>query len=184
MNRRVWTTVGVALAILILAAGAYVLARLLATGSSIGRILGGPRVMLATGDGEVVEAKWVAAEAVPDSSPDVSGAYARHQDNSIFVDETEGGFFLSAGEDGSVTVTNTTGRISEVVVTSETAVYVDVTLEDIDDAVSNGEIHQTLKPGSVEDVGELSFVQAWGDMRGDRLVADLLLYTRPPVISR
>jgi len=30
----------------------------------------------------------------------------------------------------------------------------------------------------------MSFVQAWGEMHGDRLIASVLLYNRPPVIAR
>jgi hypothetical protein len=184
MNRKMWTIGGVALAVLVLAAGAFVIARLLTTGSGIGGLVGGGRVKLSTGDGTVVDAEWVPAEEAPDSSPDVAGAYAGRKDNSILVDETEGGFLISGSQDDGFTVANTTGRISEVVVTGETVVYVDVTLEDIDRALSDGQIHQTLKPGDVEEIGELSFVQAWGDMRGDRLIAELLLFTHPPVLSR
>jgi hypothetical protein len=180
----VWIGIGVTLLVLLLAGGAFVGARLLTAGSVFGQADGGPRVRVATGDGQVVDAQWVRAEGMPESSPDVSGAFHGRQDNSIFVDETEGGFFISEGEDGSFSVANTTGKISEVVVTSETLLYVDVTIEEMDEALSDGYLHQRVEPGTVEEIGEMSFVRAWGEQRGDRLIATVLLYSRPPVISR
>jgi hypothetical protein len=184
MKRKVWTGIGLTLLLLLLAGGAFVGARLLTAGSVIGGAAGEPRVRVATGDGQVVDAQWVRAEGMPESSPDVSGAFAGRQDNSIFVDETEGGFLISKGEDGSFSVTNTTGKISEVVVASETLVYVDETLDNMDEALSDGQLHQRVQPGTVEEIGEMSFVRAWGERRGDRLIASVLLYNRPPVISR
>jgi hypothetical protein len=132
----------------------------------------------------MVEADWVQAEELPESPPDIVGVFSQRQDNSIFVDETVGGFVLSPDDDGSVSVSNATGQISEIVVTAETVVRVDVTLENVDEALAEGVLHQKLEPGSVEEIGELSFVRAWGEMRGDRLIASLLVYNRPPVISR
>ena len=184
MKRTTLIVAGIVLLALLLVGGAYMAGRLLGLG--IGDLGGGdgPKVMLGRGDGEMVEAEWVKAEELPESSPDVAGVYERRHDNSIFVDETKGGFMLAQDEDGSISVTNATGKISEIVVTAETAVYVDVTLEDIDAGLAEGVIHQKLEPGTVEEIGDLSFVRAWGEMRGDRLIADVLVYNRPPVISR
>ena len=184
MKRTALIVAGIALLALLLVGGAYMAGRLLGLG--IGDLGGSdsPKVMIGTGDGPAVEVDWVRSEELPDESPDVAGVYERRQDNSIFVDETEGGFRLAQADDGSISVTNATGKISEIVVTSETAVHVDVTMEDIDDALAEGVVRQKLEPGTVEEIGDLSFVRAWGEMRGDRLIANVLVYNRPPVISR
>jgi hypothetical protein len=184
MKRTTLIVAGITLLALLLVGGAYMAGRLLGLG--IGDLGGGDglKVMIGTGDGPATEVDWVRAEELSDESPDVAGVYERRQDNSIFVDETEGGFMLAQDEDGSISVTNATGKISEIVVTAETVVHVDVTLEDIDDALAEGVVRQELEPGTVEEIGDLSFVRAWGDMRGDRLIADVLVYNRPPVISR
>jgi hypothetical protein len=184
MKRTALIVAGIALLVLLLVGGAYMGGRLLGLGIGDLGLGGGPKVMIGTGDGPAVEVDWVKAEELPESSPDVAGVYDRRQDNSIFVDETEGGLRLAQSDDGSISVTNATGKISEIVVTAETAIYVDVTLEDIDAGIAEGVIHQKLEPGTVEEIGDLSFVQAWGEMRGDRLIASLLIYSRPPVISR
>jgi hypothetical protein len=173
------------LCVLLLAGGAFVITRQLSGESLFGQMGGGGRVKIASGDGKVVDAEYVPSDKLPISSPDVSGAYERRQDNSFFIDETEGGFFLSKNDDGTISVANATGNIREVVVTHDTLVYVDVTLEDIDDPVAaDGKVYQTVRPGTVEEIGELSWVVAWGETRGDRLIADLLLYRRPPVLNK
>jgi hypothetical protein len=184
MKRKGWIMISLGLLAPLLAGGAFMAGRLLGQGKGNLGMGGGPKVGIGSGDGSVVEADWVRAEELPDESPDVSGVFSRRQDNSIFVDETDGGFVLSRDEDGSMSVTNATGKISEVVVTAETVVYVDVTLDIVDEAMASGVLHQHVKSGTVEEIGELSFVRAWGEMRGDRLIAGVLVYNRPPVISR
>jgi hypothetical protein len=168
--------------VLLLAGGAFVAGRLLSAGSETDD--DGPTLKIANGSGQVTNAQWIQAEEYPDSEPDVAGAFARRQDNSLFVNETEDGFVLTRNDEGVFSVANATGQIHEVVVTGETAVYVDVTNDNIDEAVSDGKLYQKLRAGSIEEIGDLSYVRAWGEMRGDRLVASALIYTRPPVINR
>jgi hypothetical protein len=117
-------------------------------------------------------------------NPDVAGAFVRRQDNSLFINETQDGFRLAQDDTGSVSVINTTGQIHEVVVTGETGVYVDTTNENIDEALSDGKLYQKLSAGSIEEIADLSYVRARGERRGDRLIASVLVYTRPPVINR
>lgn len=176
--------VGLGLLALLLAGGAYMAGRLLGEGAGNGGAGGAAKVGIGTGNGDVVEVDFVPADELPEEPPDVAGAFERRQDNSIFVNETDGGFVLGKTADGTLSVTNATGKISEVVVTAETDVYVDVTLEAVEEGLASGVFRQQLKPGTVEEIGELSFVRAWGEMRGDRLVAVLLVYNRPPVLRR
>ena len=182
MKRITWIVIGI-LALVLLAAGAFTAGQLLLAGEE-SPDNGKPMVNISTGNGPAISAELVPAEEVPESPPDVVGAFSRRQDNSIFVDETEGGFMITRDANGSFSVANATGRIKEVVVTRETLVYVNLTLENLDTAVVDGKLYQQVEPGSVEEIGEMSFVQAWGEMHGDRLIASVLLYNRPPVIAR
>jgi hypothetical protein len=184
MKRIVGIAGGLLLLILLLAGGAFMVGRLLGAGLEGDRDGDGRMVQVTTEDGQVVEAELVRAEEVPDRPPDVVGVFERRLDNSIFVDETEGGLALAVGQDGSLSVVNATGKISEIVVTGETAVYVGKTLEELDETLVDGKLYQKVESGSMEEIGELSFVRGWGEMHGDRLVADVLLYVPPPVISR
>jgi hypothetical protein len=176
--------VGLGLLALLLAGGAFMAGRLLGKGGGNLGSGDGLKVSIGTGNGNVTEVDFVRAEELPEEPPDVAGAFERRQDNSIFVNETDGGFALGKDDDGTLSVTNATGKISEVVITAETDVYVDLSMEMLDEAVAEGVLRQILEPGTVEEIGELSFVRAWGEMRGDRLVASLLVYSRPPVLRR
>jgi hypothetical protein len=184
VDRKGRIVVGLGFLALLLAGGAFMAGRLLGEGAGNGGAGDAAKIGIGTGNGDVVEVDFVPAEELPEEPPDVAGAFERRQDNSIFVNETDGGFVLGKNDDGTLSVTNATGKISEVVVTAETDVYVDVTLEAIEEGLASGVFHQQLKPGTVEEIGELSFVRAWGEMRGDRLVAGLLVYNRPPVLRR
>lgn len=182
MNQRTRVMGAVLLLALLLAGGAFMAGRLLGTG--LGGNEEGPMVTLSTSDGKTVKVEFVRAPELPQESPHVMGAYSGRQDNCIFVNETDGGFVVTKGEDDRFSVANTTGNTSEIVVTGETAVYVDLTNNNIDEALSDGKLYQKLKAGSIEEIGDLSYVRAWGEMRGDRLIASVLIYLRPPVISR
>jgi hypothetical protein len=184
MKRGMWVAGGILCLVVLLAGGAFMAGRLLGAGPSGALAGNAPVVQVSTGDGETVEAQLIWAEQWPEQSPDVAGVFVRMQDNSIFVEETSGGLVLARGDDGSFRVSNATGKINEIVVTNDTAVYVDITFNIMDEALSDGKLYQKLEPGSVEEIGELSLVRAWGEMRGDRLIADLLVYLPPPVIQR
>jgi hypothetical protein len=183
MKRSIVVVAGVLALVLLLAGGAYMGGRLLGAGPEAGDTEG-PTIKIGMGKGPLVEAQWVKAEECPAEDPDVAGAFARRQDNSIFVDETEDGFRISQDDSGSFSIVNTTGQIHEVVVTGETGVYVDSTNEKIDEALSDGKLYQKLGTGTLEEIADLSYVRAWGEKRGDRLIASVLIYTRPPVINR
>jgi len=176
--------IGLGLLALLLAGGAFMAGRLLGEGGGNPGSDDGLKVKIGTSSGNVTEVDYIRAEELPEEPPDSAGAFERRQDNSIFVNETGGGFALGKGDDGTLTVTNATGKISEVVVTTQTDVYVDLSMETLDQAAAEGVLRQIVEPGTVEEIGELSFVRAWGEMRGDRLLARVLLYTRPPVLSR
>jgi len=86
----------------------------------------------------------------------------------------------------------------EVVVSSETRIYKDTTMltqEPIMMVVESGgngippempempelpeKIEQTVEPGTMAEIGPNSFVTIWGERRGDRVYATVLLYQAP-----
>jgi len=184
MDRKGRIVVSLGLLALLLAGGAFMAGRLLGEGAGNHGSSDGEKARIGTDDGKVTEVDFVRAEELPEEPADVVGAFERRQDNSIFVDENDGSFVIAQNDDGTWSAANTTGKISEVVVTTATDVYVDLTMETLDQAAAEGVLRQILEPGTVEEIGDLSFVRAWGEMRGDRLVASLLVYTRPPVLRR
>jgi hypothetical protein len=184
MKRSVLIVSGVVGLVLLLAGAAFLAGQLVGEGSLVEKVVGGPKVSFSSGDGTSVEARFEQAKELPDESADVTGFFARREDNSVFVNEaTGGGFRISIDEEGSVS-TNAGDEETEVVVTNETLVYVDVTAESFDESFQGDTVHQKLEPGTVEEIGEYSIVMAWGEKRGDRVMARLLVYTNPPVIRR
>jgi len=80
------------------------------------------------------------------------------------------------------------GPVTEVVITLETEIYQDVTFGDIA-MISDGdampelpdEIKIEVEPGTADEIGANSFITVWGERRGDRVVATIILF-QPPFI--
>ena len=68
-----------------------------------------------------------------------------------------------------------------MVVTSETIVYKDVTADSFGGRLTSGTVQQKVKPASADEIGEDTVATAWGEKRGDRLVARVLVYTEPVI---
>ena len=95
----------------------------------------------------------------------------------VDTESEEGAFFVSAGDAGPTV---------EVVITQETEIYKDETASQI--LTEDGQLDQVsekiemkIEPGSLDDIGENSFVTIWGERRGDRIIADVVLYE--PLLS-
>ena len=132
--------------------------------------------------GATMIAKLESAGELPQRPPDTVGVFCRREDNRIFVSSGSQGIMYTL--DGRVTSEGDTTEV-EVVATGETAIYEDVTQENLGAGPPSGEtIEQKLEPGQVEEIGQNSVVMAWGERRGERLVAEVLVYTGPPVIVR
>jgi hypothetical protein len=119
---------------------------------------------------------------LPDRAPEVAGIFVRREDNSIFVGT--GNIFLDVEVDGDtgqrdVNLSND-GPEVEVVVTRDTVIYQDTTdMDVISEKSESGEITitQEVTPvDSLEEIPKNTEFQTWGQKRGDRLVADILVY--------
>jgi hypothetical protein len=72
----------------------------------------------------------------------------------------------------------------EVILTSQTIIYQDVTeiLEPV-----NGEIpglQQAAAEGMLDDLSPDSFVTVWGRRSGDRIISDVLFYSNPKMLKK
>jgi hypothetical protein len=124
------------------------------------------------------------ARELPAASPDVTGLLVERKDNSVFV-SLGGQFMVTVGKDGSVnTQTDGNGQTLEVVVTGDTLLYKDVTaLNDIKSQPSSGTVQQKVEPGSLDGIGSNSMISAWGERRGDRVIAQVLVYSQMHLIK-
>jgi hypothetical protein len=169
--------VGIAVLVLLLAAAAFV----------GGRLLNGEGIpgLLSRGVHSPDLIKLPAKE-LPQTPADVNGIFDHRQDKSIFVGT--GHITGSKGQDSSGNVhisLSHDGPVIEVVVTTQTIIYKDTTQQQFNGRPPHqGQIQQVVEPGSVDEMGQLSMITVWGRKTGDRYIADVLVYTPPPVIGK
>jgi hypothetical protein len=185
VKRIIWIVSGMVVLVVLLAGAAFVAGRMWSNKAPQDEALAGPLPVAPvedTSESEAVMMQIKGAQELPQRPPDAIGVFSRREDNRIFVSSSGKGVVIM--EDGGA-ASDPQAQEVEVVVTGETTVYEDVTQKDLgDEPPSGGVVQQKVQPGSVEAIGQNSFVVAWGEKSGDRLVADILVYTGPPVINR
>lgn len=158
--------------VVVVAAAAFVAGRLLNRGGSLGLFAG-------EGDGISI----LRAEELPETSPEQEGIFVGRQDNTILVESDQhGGGGVS---DGPVGMGG--GPQVEVVVTTETLIYHDITQPPARRPTGNDprEIQQTVEEGTLDDLNiSESFVMVWGRKSGDRIIADVLVYSNPVYLQK
>ena len=92
-----------------------------------------------------------------------------------------GGQAIVVQAEGGAAPGDSQAKEVEVVVTSDTKVWQDVTLLSFGNEPPSGvtSIEQELKPSSIDAIGQDSMVLAWGEKQGDRLIASVLIYGNP-----
>ena len=175
-NKKLYISLGIV--ILLVGIAAFIGGRML--NGKIGIVsLGGPnagRVSISIND-------VTPAPQLPATKPDITSLFVERQDNAIAVQA----FSFNAGVgglSGDSPLDENSGIKVEVVVTSETKIYKDVTELP---APVNGEIHnvqQAAAEGTLDDLNTQSFLTVWGRRSGDRLIADVLFYMNPGSIKK
>ena len=187
MKKRIFIIGGILAFGLLLAGAAYVGGRLL-NGQGLPGISGGPLV-LGGGSGQGVRINIddiQPAKELPQTPADTRGLFDHRQNNSIFVGTGKVMLTVQKDQSGNVeTAGEHDGPVVEVVVTSQTAVYKDVTMNQFDGPPAEGQkIQQVVELGSLDDLGESSTITVWGRKTGDRIIADVLVYTPPDFITK
>ena len=169
MRRSIWLVMGMVIVVLLLAGAAFVGGRLLGdqdlTGNSQEAVRIGEGLIARTGSKIEVQQ----ADEMPDTPPDVAGVYVRREDSRLFVGT--GTLTFVIGRDVSYD-----GSLVEMVSTHDTRIYRDDTAKLLKDDLPSGPVQQVLKPGSLDEIGQNDVVSAWGEKRGDRLVASVIIY--------
>jgi len=166
--------------IFLLAGAAFVAARLLnGQGLPLG---GGPIFSLGKDGGNSVRINVddiQPAKELPQTPADVRGLFDRRQDNSIFIGTGKVTIGVSRDSSGQVeTSSDHDGPVVEIVVTSQTKLYKDVTMRQFDGPPPEGQkIQQVLEPGSSSEIGEASIITVWGKKTGDRFIAEIVVYS-------
>ena len=167
--------------ILLLAGAVFIGARLL-NGQGLPGI--SPGMFLGGGNGNSVRidrGDIQPAKELPQTPADVDGIFDHRQDNSIFVGTGNFNVRVQADKSGKVeTGSHYDGPLIEVVVTSQTKVYEDVTMQQFNRSPPEGQkIQQVLETGSLDNLVESSGITVWGKKTGDRVIANILVYLSP-----
>ena len=164
--------------ILLVGTAAFLAGQLINAG--VGNVaLGGPhagRVSISLND-------IIPAPELPSTKADITGSFVERKDNTIIMQAISFGADV-AGVSGDSPMDEKSGVRAEVVITSKTEIYRDVTEFP---APVNGEIHnvqQTAEPGTLEDINPQTFLIVWGRRSGDRIVAEVLFYSNPQSIKK
>ena len=188
--------------VVLLAAAAFLAGRLMNRKPSSGpqsQMLGGPAgggglafkadssgssgPSFSSGDGETIQLDFTPAEELPTTTPAANGLFTKRDDNSIFIGTGQASISVMVGPDGNSSDTSASydGPEVEVVVTKETLIYRDATQPDPENP--GAAIKQEVEPGSLDDLNSQSMVTVWGRKTGDRIVAEVILYSVPMMIQ-
>ncbi len=206
MKKKILIGIGGVLAVALLAGGAFMAVRLLNTKAAAN----GPGAPLAglggSGSGKVsFQLQMTPAPELPSARADLTGQVTNIQDNSIFVAEMSkasgGGANVvivgkavsgSGSSNGSGPSTNSesptpSGPVTEVVVSQNTTIYRDTTMNSVPKpqagTTTNIGVQQVLEPADISSISDSSLVQVWGQKRGDRLIADIIVVMGTAIIQ-
>jgi flagellar basal body-associated protein FliL len=191
-RRLLWVILGVVL-VLVLAATAFLGGRYLQQGpTALGGGNGG-MFLSSNGPGGPVSRHFgkndiIPAPELPQAAADATGIFVRRQNNSFFIGTGHVMLQVKKQADNPNSTPQTSssydGPVVEVVVTNNTKVYRDDTFTNLKDLPSNStKIQQKVASGSLDEIGQNSLINAWGKKTGDRLVADVLLYNNPVLMT-
>jgi hypothetical protein len=181
--------IGIVVLVALLAGAAFVGGRLLNGQGLPGLSSGGPSISIGPGGGKSVRISSkdvLPAKELPQTPADVRGLFDHRQDNSLFIGTGNVTMSVMKDQSGQVhTSASHTGPVVEVVVTNQTKVYEDVTMQQFNGPPPQGQkIQQVVQPGSLDGVGQYSDITVWGRKTGDRYIADVLVYTQPAFIKK
>jgi len=184
MKKKVLIIGGIVLLVILLAGAAFVGGRLL-NGQGLPGLSSGLQVFTGPGGGTRIKfgpGDILPAKELPQTPPDVAGIFDHRQNQSIFVGT--GQVMVSVQKDASGKVqasSSHSGPVVEVVVTTQTIIYKDVTMQQFNSKppTSGQKIQQVVEPGSLDEIGQPGsspIITVWGKKTGDRYIADVLVY--------
>jgi len=184
MKKRLLITGSVVILVAVLAGAAYVGGEML-----VGRRQGSNPFVGLSNSGKAGGGLYltvVPAQGIPTSPPAAIGAFIRRADNSIFIGNSSKQVQIQpANQGGGAVAVVTPSSAMELVITTRTQIYSDVTSRQFTTPPQNGQtVQQVVERGQVGEIGEGSTIQVWGQRDGDRIIADVLLYTVPSYLPK
>ncbi len=184
MNKKMIYIIAGLAGVIILAGGAFFAMRLMNNGQNAQEGGGGMKMSIGSsgpGGSKSFSIDLVPAPEVPAQEADARGLIKSLKDDNFIV---QGGnnMIVAKNEDGEVSV-QSDGPSNEVVITKDTKIYRDVTF-DTHEPSGDEKIQQVIEPMEAEEIEKNDMVNVWGSKRGDRLIADFILLTRPVILNR
>jgi len=188
VKKNILITSGIVVLLLLLAGAALIGGRLLRGQGLPGLSSGGPQVITNPDGGQTVRINAddiQPAKDLPQTAADVRGLFDHRDNNSLFVGTGQVKMMVQTDQSGNPQISSShSGPTVEVVVTTQTTVYHDTTMEQFDGPPPSGQkIQQVVQPGSLDEVGQDSTITVWGKKTGNRVIAEILVYTSPAFIK-
>jgi len=122
------------------------------------------------------------AEELPSTQPDEAGIFVERKDNSVFIGTGEVTVMAKAepGQEPQVD-SDFSGPKVEVVISPNTVVYKDTTK--LDPENPGAEVQQTVELSTIDEITQQSSVTVWGRKAGDRIIADVVVFSSPFMIK-
>lgn len=195
MKRKQWiiALLGGLVVVALLAAGAYTTVRLLADEGGPTTATGPARVMqevIDNGSGPVsVRTTFLTAPELPAEPLAAAGIVLSRQDNSVMLGtgnidvRVEAEIDPATGQESRSVVPSTDGPELEIVIGPDTVLYRDVTDFGADAPTESGErtVQQVVRPaGSADAIEPQMEMQVWGERRGDRVIATVVVFGPVP----
>lgn len=186
MNRKTFVVLGIVVLIIVLGAGAFTATRLIAEQKQQADLPPGAMVfedVMDDGSGNPVTVQTVILPAaeLPERPSEAGGVLKRQVDNSYFVGTGNISVSINEVNGETATAVEHSGPEIEVVTGRDTQFYRDVTKVDFTASESKEQtIQQALAPvNQPEAMPEGAEIQVWGQKSGDRVIADVIVYSEP-----
>jgi hypothetical protein len=142
-----------------------------------------------------IEINMTPAPELPTTEPETRGSFVERKDNTIVIQEDtmemgKGGVVVSEGPGGGGGPVTSGGPGGdgpkvEVVITNKTVIYRDATeMPPPSEASESMVIQQVVEEGTLDDLTSDSMIMVWGRKNGDRIIADVVLYSQPVIFQR
>ena len=123
----------------------------------------------------------IPAVELPTTSPEVTGPIVERRDNTLVIEtkslNTSRAVVPAAG------TRSQGGPQVEIVITSETVIFRETTQLDEPLSGGNQSIQQTVETAALDNLDSRSMVMVWGRKSGDRIVAEVLMYSNTAAIK-
>jgi hypothetical protein len=139
-----------------------------------------------------ISANVIPAEELPKTSPEGMGSFVERKDNTIVLQpiplHTGAGGVVKPDSEAEAAVGApadlNSAPVVEIVVTNETIIYQETTQLSGPPSGETETIQQTVEESTLDHLDSQSMVTVWGRKKGDRIIAEVLLYSNPVFFKR